>query len=114
MKHYQSIALAALFALAACGPSRKERIKQRLLDKCVSQAASGGRAPDAKMQGFIKEYCSCLMDKFEANLSADELDSLDRMKDPGGHSEIYQRLSPLVEQCAADEQEKIRKAGAER
>ncbi len=106
MKAHYSAALIALLALAACGPSRKQKAKQRLLDKCVSQANS--QRADPKMQSFIQDYCSCVVDKFEQNLTADELDSLDQMKDQGAGAEIYKRLAPLVEPCALEQQEKIR------
>jgi hypothetical protein len=108
MKLHSSCALIALLALTACGPSRKEKAQQRLLDKCISDA---GRAnADPKMQVFIKDYCSCVVSKFGENLSADELDSLDQMKDQGAGAEIYKRLAPLVEPCITEQQEKIRES----
>lgn len=106
MKRSYPCAIAALMLLAACGPSRKEKAKQRLLNKCVTEA--GRQAADPKMQVFIKDYCSCVVDKFEANLSVEEMDSLDQMKAQDGGAEIYQRLAPLVEPCIREQQEKIK------
>lgn len=113
MKRHYSLAIVALLLLSACGPSKKDQIKQRLLDKCVGQASAGRKAPDAKLQGFLKDYCNCTVDKFADNLSEQELDSLDKMKD-AGNSEIMQRLGPLVEDCATEVQDKMRAAGADR
>jgi hypothetical protein len=105
MKVTYSFALIALLALAACGPSRKEKAKQRLLNKCVTEA--GRQAGDPKMQVFIKDYCSCVVEKFEQNLTVDELDALDTMNEQSGAA-IYARLAPLVQPCIHEQQEKIK------
>jgi len=105
MKLLYTCAVAAMLALTACGPSRKEKAKQRLLNKCVTEA--GRQANDPKMQVFIKDYCSCVVEKFEKNLTVDELDSLDKMNEQNGAA-IYQRLAPLVQPCIIEQQEKIK------
>ena len=101
----------AVAALSLCGlgftscKNAKADLKKTVVKDCTEGAAK--QFTDAKLLGYMKDYCECSGDKISEKLSEKDYMDIKKMEKDGREAEMQTKLLPIIQPCLNEMQTKM-------